>query len=64
MVDPELVKRVRDGSYVVDPHAVAGAMISRQRDADRVSRVLVSAQRDRFAPRADERGAGPGADLA
>jgi hypothetical protein len=63
MIDPELVRRVREGSYVIDPQAVAVAMVERRRDADVLSRVLVSAQRHRFAGGTDQDGAGPGADF-
>jgi hypothetical protein len=46
MVDPALIERVRAGAYVVDPHAVAGAMLERRRDAARLSRMLVAGERN------------------
>ncbi len=30
-IDPQLVQAVRDGTYVVDPHAVADAIVRRRR---------------------------------
>jgi hypothetical protein len=30
-IDPQLVQAVREGSYVVDPRAVAGAIMRRER---------------------------------
>jgi Anti-sigma-28 factor, FlgM len=50
-VDPELRRRVASGEYVVDPHAVAEAMLRRARiaEAERFSRMLVAAQRERLA---------------
>lgn len=49
-IDPELMRRVRAGEYVVDPHAVAGAILRRQADravARRISGMLVAGQLDR-----------------
>ena len=49
-VDPSLVKALAQGTYVVDPRAVADAIVRRHEDlaeARRLSRVLVSAQLDR-----------------
>jgi hypothetical protein len=57
-VDPTLLKALEEGTYVVDPHAVAEAMLRRREqlaEARRLSAVLVAAQ-------VDERAVG-GADL-
>ena len=57
-VDPALLKALEEGTYVVDPHAVAEAMLRRREqlaEARRLSKVLVAAQ-------VDERAVGP-ADL-
>jgi hypothetical protein len=45
-IDRELRRRVAGGEYVVDPHAVAEAMIRRARltEAQRFSRMLVAAK--------------------
>jgi hypothetical protein len=52
-VDPRLVERVQRGEYVVDPHAVAAAMIRRWRGGP--SPVLVAVEPlDDPAVRADE----------
>jgi hypothetical protein len=66
-IDPALRKAVRDGTYVVDPHAVAGAIVGRLgavRTARRLSRVLVAGQvdaaavaREQHDPRAGSNGA-------
>jgi hypothetical protein len=64
-IDPELRRRVRAGEYVVDPHAVAEAMLRRRDDratARRLSRVLVAGQLDRLAAPADEPDARSGGD--
>ena len=59
----ELMRQVRAGEYVVDPYAVADAMLHRApvRDAllapsgaDGASAVLEPAEVDRLAARADE----------
>ena len=62
----ELMRQVRAGEYVVDPHAVAGAMLSRGplRDFLMSSEVLEAAERDGLAAGADEPDARPGADPA
>jgi hypothetical protein len=48
-IDRELQRRVAGGEYVVDPHAVAEAMIRRARisEAQRFSRMLVAVKRQR-----------------
>ena len=61
-IDPELMSRVRSGEYVVDPHAVAAAILRRGADraaARRLSRVLVAGQVDRLAADVDEPRPGP-----
>ena len=48
-VDPALLKALEEGTYVVDPHAVAEAMLRRREqlaEARRLSKVLVSAEVD------------------
>jgi hypothetical protein len=64
-VDPGLLRRIRDGEYVVDPHAVAEAMLRRgaqRAEAQRLSRMLVARELDRLPGRPDEPGARPGRD--
>jgi hypothetical protein len=66
-VDPQLLKSVREGTYVVDPHAVAGAILDRRRDrrdAQRLARMLEAAKIDGLAVDGPERDPGPGPDLA
>jgi hypothetical protein len=63
-IDPALRKSIQDGTYVVDPHAVAGAIVGRLGDvrtARRLSRVLVAGQRDGASVRPEKRNplAGP-----
>jgi hypothetical protein len=51
-VDPELFKAVREGTYVVDPSAVADAILrhhERRDEADRLSAVLEALERDGVA---------------
>jgi hypothetical protein len=51
-VDPALLKALDEGSYVVDPHAVAEAMMHRREqlaEARRLSKMLVAAQVDEAA---------------
>jgi hypothetical protein len=48
-VDPTLLRALEEGTYVVDPHAVAEAMLRRREhlaEARRLSSVLVAAQVD------------------
>ena len=62
-IDPELMRRVRAGEYVVDPHAVAAAILRRSADlaaARRLSRVLVAGELGGPAIRPDEPGTRPG----
>ena len=67
-VDPALIQSLEDGTYVVDPHAVADAMLRRREDlaeARRLSQVLVAAQVDEAAAgRADLDDPAAGADVA
>ena len=62
------MRRVRSGDYVVDPHAVADAIVrqaTRGRGADaRPSQVLVAIELDRATVQAQKRHAGPGVDPA
>jgi hypothetical protein len=56
-VDPELRRRIAAGEYVVDPHAVAAAMLRRNADraeARRLSRMLVAGEVDGIPRRPDE----------
>ena len=66
-VDPALVKRVREGTYEVDPHAVAGAIVGRlerARIARRLSEVLEAAEVDERTAGPDEPEPGAGAHLS
>ena len=66
-IDPALRKAVADGTYVVDPQAVAGAIVGRLADvrtARRLSRVLVAGERDGRAVRSEERKPLTGPDRA
>jgi hypothetical protein len=67
-VDPALIKALEDGTYVVDPHAVADAMLRRREhlaEARRLSKVLVAAQVDEpAAGRVDLDDPAAGADVA
>jgi hypothetical protein len=56
----ELMRRVRAGEYVVDPHAVAGAMLERRHVREALlssDEVLEAADLERPAARPDERDA-------
>ena len=66
-VDPLLIQAVREGTYVVDPHAVAGAMLRRhedRREAGRLAGMLESLERDDVAGGRPERDSGSFPDLA
>jgi hypothetical protein len=67
-VDPALLKALDEGTYVVDPHAVAEAMMLRREqlaEARRLSKVLVAAQVDEAAAgRTDLGEPAAGADVA
>ena len=60
-IDPQLVQAVRDGSYVVDPYAVADAII--RRDRRRLAVVLEALEGDAPAvlPEEDDSGTFPDA---
>ena len=63
----ELMRQVRAGEYVVDPHAVAGAMLSRAPVRDLLlgsAKVLEPGDLHGDPAGADERDARPGADPA
>lgn len=65
-VDPQLLKSVREGTYVVDPHAVAGAILQRhedRREAGRLAAVLEALERDDLAGRGPQSDSGSGTDL-
>jgi hypothetical protein len=64
-IDPELMRRVSAGEYVVDPHAVAEAMLRRSADratARRLSRMLVAGELDGPPVGGHEPRPGPGRD--
>jgi hypothetical protein len=66
-VDPQLVRAVREGTYRVDPQAVAGAIVQRcerRADADRLAAVLESLERDGLPRRGPEEDPGAHADVA
>lgn len=66
-VDPKLINAVRSGTYVVDAHAVAGAILSRhedRREARRLARVLEALERDAAAVVTVEGDSGAHADRA
>jgi hypothetical protein len=51
-VDPALLRALEEGTYVVDPRAVADAMLRRRErlaEVRRLSQVLIAAQVDDFA---------------
>ena len=64
-VDPDLKQRIAAGEYVVDPHAVADAMLRRGAElaeARRLSRMLVAGEVDGLPGGRDEPGARTGRD--
>jgi hypothetical protein len=67
-VDPALLKALEEGTYVVDPYAVAEAMLRRRKhlaEARRLSQVLVTTQiEEAAAGRADLDEPSAGADVA
>jgi hypothetical protein len=63
-MDPELVRRVRSGDYVVDPRAVAEAILRRGGlDATPRSDVFEAPQPDRPRPGPEQLEPLPGDDL-
>ena len=66
-VDPDLVRAVREGTYVVDPRLVADAIVRRQaerREALRLAAVLEALERDGRSVGGEQDDAGPVADGA
>lgn len=67
-VDPALLRALEEGTYVVDPHAVADAILRRREqlaEARELSRVLIAAQLDEAAAGgADLDDPAAGADVA
>jgi hypothetical protein len=67
-VDPTLLKALEEGTYVVDPRAVADAIFRRHEqlaEARRLTAVLVAAQVDDPAPGVAQQGNGSaGLDVA
>jgi hypothetical protein len=66
-VDPALLKALEQGTYVVDPRAVADAIVRRQEnlaEARRLSRMLISAQVDEPASGRPQCDPAAGADVA
>ena len=66
-VDPNLVKAVRQGTYVVDPQLVAGAILRRhahRAEAERLTGMLEALERDGRAVGGAEDDSGTRADLA
>jgi hypothetical protein len=66
-VDPDLVKAVREGTYVVDPQLVAGAILrhrERRAEAARLAAVLEARERNGGSVSGPEDDAGPRADVA
>ncbi len=47
-VDPRMLQAIENGTYVVDPHAVADAILRRRKNLTEARRlsVLIAAQRD------------------
>jgi hypothetical protein len=66
-VDPELVKAVREGTYVVDPRLVAGAILQRREqrsEAQRLAGMLEAGEQDGGSIGGSDGHAGPAADVA
>jgi hypothetical protein len=66
-VDPDLIRAVREGTYVVDPRLVADAIVRRhgeRRDGVRLAGVLEALERDGRAVGGAEDDSGTGADGA
>jgi hypothetical protein len=60
MVDPALIERVRTGAYVVDPQAVAGAIMRRALEEHCLSRMFVAGEGHGTSGRVSEGGAASG----
>lgn len=66
-VDPALLRALEQGTYVVDPRAVADAMMRRREqlaEARRLSRVLIAAELDEPTAGRPECDSSAGADVA
>ena len=66
-IDPTLAQAIANGTYVVDPAAVADAIVRRHSDladARRLSEVLVAGQRDERSSGIAQGNSGAGADVA
>jgi hypothetical protein len=66
-IDPALLKALEQGTYVIDPRAVADAILRRHEDivdARRLSRVLVAAEFDEPPIRRSQGDSSAGADVA
>jgi hypothetical protein len=66
-VDPDLVKAVREGTYVVDPYLIADAIVrrhERRAEAERLASVLEAGQRNGGSIGRPEDDAGPRTDVA
>jgi len=66
-VDPDLVKAVREGTYMVDPRLVADAMLRRRErvaEADRLAAVLEAGERNGASVFGAEDDPGACADVA
>jgi hypothetical protein len=66
-IDPTLLKALKHGTYVVDPHAVAGAIVRRHEQVGEVRRLswmLVSGERGELAAGEAECDSAAGADVA
>lgn len=66
-IDPTLAQAIAQGTYMVDPAAVADAILRRHSDladARRLSEVLVAAQLDERTGGVAQSGPGAGADVA
>ena len=64
-IDPDLMRRVAAGEYVVDTQAVAAAILRRGADraaARRLSRMLVAGELDGLSVAPDEPDPRPGCD--
>lgn len=66
-VDPALRKALEQGTYVIDPYAVAEAILRRHEqlaEARRLSRMLIAAEVDEPAAGRPQRDPSAGADVA
>jgi len=66
-VDPHLVNAVREGTYIVDPYAVAGAMLQRSEryaEADRLATMLEAGEVDGLTRGGPDLDSGTRGDIA